>query len=144
MNVKRDGHIHSHYCPHGSNDSFESYIKKAIEEEIEEITFTEHMPMPKGIVLEGASSDFLETSSPGIEEINEYFKEANYYKEKYKDATHNCVAYLVGTKERANDDGEPSGTAGLPMLKCFKKQELSNIIAIVTRYFGGIKLGLEV
>ena len=82
MNVKRDGHIHSHYCPHGSNDSFESYIKKAIEEEIEEITFTEHMPMPKGIVLEGASSDFWETSSPGIEEIDEYFKEANYYKEK--------------------------------------------------------------
>lgn len=37
----------------------------------------------------------------------------DYYKEKYKDATHNCVAYLVGTKERANDDGEPSGTAGL-------------------------------
>ena len=81
MNVKRDGHIHSHYCPHGSNDSFESYIKKAIEEGIEEITFTEHMPMPKGIVLEGASSDFLETSSPGIEEIDEYFKEENYYKE---------------------------------------------------------------
>ena len=62
-------------------------------------------------------------------------------KEKYEDATHNCVAYLVGTKERANDDGEPSGTAGLPMLNVLKKQELSNIIAIVTRYFGGIKLG---
>jgi len=63
------------------------------------------------------------------------------YKEKYKDATHNCVAYIVGTKERANDDGEPSGTAGLPMLNVLKKQELTNIIAIVTRYFGGIKLG---
>lgn len=63
------------------------------------------------------------------------------YKEKYKDATHNCVAYIVGTKERANDDGEPSGTAGLPMLNVIKKQELTNIIAIVTRYFGGIKLG---
>lgn len=65
----------------------------------------------------------------------------NYYKDKYHDATHNCVAYLVGNKERANDDGEPSGTAGLPMLNVLKKQELSNIIAIVTRYFGGIKLG---
>ena len=63
------------------------------------------------------------------------------YKEKYKDATHNCVAYIVGTKERAKDDGEPSGTAGLPMLNVIKKQELTNIIAIVTRYFGGIKLG---
>ena len=65
----------------------------------------------------------------------------DYYKEKYEDATHNCVAYLVGTKERANDDGEPSGTAGLPMLNVLKKQELSNIIAIVTRYFGGTLLG---
>ena len=103
MNVKRDGHIHSHYCPHGSNDSFESYIKKAIEEEIEEITFTEHMPMPKGIVLEGASSDFLETSSPGIEEIDEYFKEANYYKEKYKNKIKINVGlevdYLDGREE---------------------------------------------
>lgn len=45
---------------YGSNDSLGDYIKKAIEEGIEEITFTEHMPMPKGIVLEGASSDFLE------------------------------------------------------------------------------------
>lgn len=103
MNVKRDGHIHSHYCPHGSNDSFESYIKKAIEEEIEEITFTEHMPMPKGIVLEGASSDFLETSSPGIEEIDEYFKETNYYKEKYKNKIKINVGlevdYLDGREE---------------------------------------------
>lgn len=63
------------------------------------------------------------------------------YKEKYKDASHHCVAYIIGTKERANDDGEPSGTAGLPMLNVLKKQELTNIIAIVTRYFGGIKLG---
>ena len=45
----------------------------------------------------------------------------DYYKEKYEDATHNCVAYLVGTKERANDDGEPSGTAGSSNAQCFKK-----------------------
>lgn len=57
------------------------------------------------------------------------------------DATHNCVAYIIGAHERANDDGEPSGTAGMPMLNVLKRQELSNIIAIVTRYFGGIKLG---
>ena len=85
-------------------------------------------------------SEFICTLIPlnDEEKINETI---DYYKEKYKDATHNCVAYLVGTKERANDDGEPSGTAGLPMLNVLKKQELSNIIAIVTRYFGGIKLG---
>ena len=98
---------------------------------IEEIT--EHTLVIK-------KSEFICTLIPlnDEEKINETI---DYYKEKYEDATHNCVAYLVGTKERANDDGEPSGTAGLPMLNVLKKQELSNIIAIVTRYFGGIKLG---
>ena len=63
--------------------------------------------------------------------------------EKYSDpeATHNCVAYIIGPYERANDDGEPSQTAGMPMLNVLKMQGLTNIIAIVTRYFGGIKLG---
>lgn len=56
-------------------------------------------------------------------------------------ATHNCVAYIVGTHEKANDDGEPSQTAGMPMLNVLKMQGLDNIIAIVTRHFGGIKLG---
>lgn len=58
-----------------------------------------------------------------------------------EDATHNCVAYIIPPYERAYDDGEPSGTAGVPMLNVLKMQGLSNIIAIVTRYFGGIKLG---
>ena len=63
--------------------------------------------------------------------------------EYYSDpeATHNCVAYIIGPYERANDDGEPSQTAGMPMLNVLKMQGLTNIIAIVTRYFGGIKLG---
>lgn len=63
--------------------------------------------------------------------------------EQYSDptATHNCVAYIIGSHERALDDGEPSGTAGLPMLNVLKMQGLSNVIAIVTRFFGGIKLG---
>ena len=63
--------------------------------------------------------------------------------EEYSDpqATHNCIAYIVGTYEKANDDGEPSQTAGMPMLNVLKMQGLTNIIAIVTRYFGGIKLG---
>lgn len=63
--------------------------------------------------------------------------------QKYRadDATHNCVAYIVGGSIKADDDGEPSGTAGLPMLNVLERQELSNIIVIVTRYFGGIKLG---
>ena len=98
---------------------------------IEEIT--EHTLVIK-------KSEFICTLIPlnDEEKINETI---DYYKEKYKDATHNCVAYLVGTKERANDDGEPSGTAGLPMLNVLQRQKIDNVIAIVTRYFGGIKLG---
>lgn len=65
-------------------------------------------------------------------------------KKKYWDATHNCSAYIVGPDnrvERSNDDGEPSGTAGSPMLEVLCRKELYNTAAVVTRYFGGIKLG---
>ena len=61
--------------------------------------------------------------------------------EEYKDATHNCTAYVVSDGEGFDDDGEPGGTAGRPMLNVLKKNEMENIVAIVTRYFGGIKLG---
>ncbi|MCG1227324.1 YigZ family protein [Staphylococcus epidermidis] len=65
-------------------------------------------------------------------------------KTKHKDATHNCSAYTVGPEmniQKANGDGEPSGTAGIPMLEILKKQEIHNVCVVVTRYFGGIKLG---
>ncbi|MGZ9411745.1 YigZ family protein [Staphylococcus epidermidis] len=65
-------------------------------------------------------------------------------KTKHKDATHNCSAYTVGPEmniQKANDDGEPSGTAVIPMLEILKKQEIHNVCVVVTRYFGGIKLG---
>lgn len=65
-------------------------------------------------------------------------------KKKHWDATHNCSAYIVGDNQqyqKANDDGEPSGTAGVPMLEVLKKRQLTNIVTVVTRYFGGIKLG---
>lgn len=64
-------------------------------------------------------------------------------KEHWK-ATHNCSAYTLGMNDeiqRAHDDGEPSGTAGVPMLEIFLKRELKNVVAVVTRYFGGVKLG---
>src|SRR5699024_3263271 len=64
-------------------------------------------------------------------------------KEHWK-ATHNCSAYTIGMNneiQRAHDDGEPSGTAGVPMLEIFLKRELKNVVAVVTRYFGGTKLG---
>lgn len=59
-------------------------------------------------------------------------------------ATHNCSAYVIGQNnqiQRAHDDGEPSGTAGVPMLDILKKRDLRNVTAVVTRYFGGTKLG---
>lgn len=65
-------------------------------------------------------------------------------KKKHKDATHNCSAYLIGEHDqiqKANDDGEPSGTAGVPILEVLKKRNLKDTTVVVTRYFGGIKLG---
>ena len=61
--------------------------------------------------------------------------------EEFKDATHNCTAYITENGEGYDDNGEPSGTAGKPMINALRKNDLHNITAIVTRYFGGIKLG---
>ena len=75
------------------------------------------------------------------EQAKEYI--AKIKKEHYK-ANHNCSAYMLGENfeiQRSTDDGEPSGTAGVPMLEVLKKNQLQNTLAIVTRYFGGIKLG---
>ncbi|WP_458738111.1 YigZ family protein [Bacillus pumilus] len=65
-------------------------------------------------------------------------------KKQHWNATHNCSAYLIGEHDliqKANDDGEPSGTAGVPMLEVLKKRKLKDTVVVVTRYFGGIKLG---
>ncbi|WP_290721195.1 MULTISPECIES: YigZ family protein [Exiguobacterium] len=65
-------------------------------------------------------------------------------KKKHHDANHNCSAYVIGERneiQKANDDGEPSGTAGVPMLEVLKKRDLRDTVVVVTRYFGGIKLG---
>ncbi|SDK03713.1 YigZ family protein [Sediminibacillus albus] len=65
-------------------------------------------------------------------------------KKKHHDATHNCSAYMIGETnhiQKANDDGEPSGTAGVPILEVLKKMDLKDTAVVITRYFGGIKLG---
>lgn len=65
-------------------------------------------------------------------------------KKRYWDARHNCSAQVTGLRgdrARSSDDGEPSGTAGMPMLEVLRRRELTDVVAVVTRYFGGIKLG---
>ena len=62
-------------------------------------------------------------------------------KTEYKDATHICYAYILNNVERFNDDSEPSGTAGMPILNVLKNNNLNNVLCVVIRYFGGIKLG---
>ena len=80
-----------------------------------------------------------------IESIKEAEEIINKIKKKYFDARHNCIANRVIEKnrliEKSSDDGEPSGTAGAPMLNILQKNNLVNVLVIVTRYFGGVLLG---
>lgn len=80
-----------------------------------------------------------------VESIEEAEEKIKSIKKKYYDAKHNCVAYRVADNgqivEKSSDDGEPSGTAGGPMLNILQKSNLCNVVVIVTRYFGGILLG---
>lgn len=80
-----------------------------------------------------------------IEKQEEAEEQIKKIKKKYHDARHNCVAYRIQENdtivEKASDDGEPSGTAGGPMLNILQKNNLCNILVVVTRYFGGILLG---
>ena len=79
-----------------------------------------------------------------VESYEEAQEFVNMIKQEYKSATHNVPAIICGPKQEmqwASDDGEPSGTSGLPMLKMIADMELTNLAIVVTRYFGGIKLG---
>lgn len=62
-------------------------------------------------------------------------------KKEYPKATHYCYAYVVDSSKKSSDDGEPGGTAGMPILNVLEKENITNVLAIVVRYFGGIKLG---
>ena len=76
-----------------------------------------------------------------ISETSEVQEKVEHYKRLYKDATHYCKAYIVSNCSKCDDDGEPSGTAGMPILNVLQSNELTNVLCIVIRYFGGIKLG---
>ena len=88
-------------------------------------------------------STFITTLKP-VQNVNEakaFFEEI---KKEFSDATHNITVYIIGKTGEAghySDDGEPSGTAGLPVLEVFRKNDITNFACVVTRYFGGIKLG---
>lgn len=88
-------------------------------------------------------SRFLTYASPVFskDEAKAYL---NTIKKAHPDANHHCFAYILeddGTIQKAEDDGEPSKTAGMPILETLKKNDMSYIIVVVTRYFGGVKLG---
>ncbi len=102
-------------------------------------------------IINNAEAEIIEKKSKfianlyyvnSIEEVEEKLKDI---KKKYFDSRHNCYAYRIEDEdtiiERASDDGEPSGTAGAPILNILNKMELMNVLVIVTRYFGGILFG---
>lgn len=88
-------------------------------------------------------SRFIATIAPvSTEEEAQAFMQR--ISKEFWDATHNCTAYAIGPRQeqqRSSDNGEPSGTAGKPMLEVLKKTTITNVAVVVTRYFGGIKLG---
>ena len=93
------------------------------------------------IIIE--KSRFIGYAKP-IETEEEAIDFVNDIKKKHKDATHNVWAYTVGMNmeiQRYSDDGEPQGTAGIPTLEVIKKEDLRNVVVVVTRYYGGTKLG---
>ena len=90
------------------------------------------------IVIE--KSRFIATAIhvDSVEEAQEFIASK---RKKYFDATHNCYGYLIGDKAKFSDDGEPQGTAGMPIYECIKNSKIDHVCVVVTRYFGGIKLG---
>jgi len=105
-------------------------------------TFKTISGVSKGLFSE-KKSKFISFAIP-VQNVDEIKEEVQNYRKEYYDARHVCWAYMLGAERkefRANDDGEPSGTAGKPILGQINSNELTDILVIVIRYFGGIKLG---
>ena len=105
-------------------------------------TFRTIKNISKSIYTEKRSK-FLAFAIP-VESVEEVKAIVSEYQKEYYDARHVCYAYMLGAERldfRANDNGEPSGTAGKPILGQINSNELTNILVIVVRYFGGLKLG---
>ena len=96
-------------------------------------------------ITEEKNSDFLTFLHP-VTSREEAMLQVEQYRKKYPDANHVCWAYVIGNTRQPqtqafSDDGEPSGTAGKPMLHVLTEREVGNSLAVVVRYFGGVKLG---
>ena len=76
-----------------------------------------------------------------IDDINTIKDELDEIKKEYEGATHYCYAYIIGNNKKCSDDKEPNGTAGVPILSVLEKENLNNILCVVIRYYGGVKLG---
>ena len=96
----------------------------------------------EGIYTEKRSK-FIAIALP-VRTVDEVKSHLEVYQKKYYDARHNCTAYIIGRNrelKRCSDDGEPGGTAGKPMLEVLLSEGITNVVVIVTRYFGGTLLG---
>ncbi|MBE6147590.1 MAG: YigZ family protein [Firmicutes bacterium] len=91
-------------------------------------------------LLEIKKSKFI-TRLYKVYSVDEALKILKDVREEHKDATHCCYAYRIGNVQKFSDDGEPGGTAGLPMMDMMQKKEIDYVLCVVIRYFGGIKLG---
>ena len=110
--------------------------------EMEQDTYKTIARLSEAVYTEKRSK-FLAFAIP-VDSVDEVKTYVDAYQKKYYDARHVCYAYMIGadrTAFRANDNGEPSGTAGKPILGQINSNLLTNILIIVVRYFGGIKLG---
>ncbi|GEP19090.1 YigZ family protein [Pediococcus argentinicus] len=88
-------------------------------------------------------SEFITTVVP-IKDEEDAQSKINQISDQYAKANHHCFAYLLGNHQeiqRSSDNGEPSGTAGVPILEVLKREHMTNLLVVVTRFFGGIKLG---
>jgi uncharacterized YigZ family protein len=121
---------------------YHSGIKNIFDNMSEDEFFTIEQGGTAEIKIKG--SRFIGTAQPVATE-GEAMAFIHHISKKFHDATHNCYAYLIGyhsaSSARSSDAGEPSGTAGLPILTVIKGKKLTDIVVVVTRYFGGTKLG---
>jgi len=108
-----------------------------------EITFRT-ISAPAEAIYKEKRSKFLAFAYPVINEA-EIKEKIAFLKKKYHDARHHCYAYILGADKaiyRMNDDGEPSGTAGRPIHGQLLSKDVTNVLVVVVRYFGGVKLGI--